>query len=105
MGKQNEIAVIRFQYGAGMRGVSEILTKPEQNKEELNNCMHANFSNSTKLQSVLNIFTSVFRGFHMSTHHQRKVVKDHSLRVVTSFQGSRLQNLFSPFRYNFLIVR
>ena len=105
MGKQNEIAVIRFQYGAGMRGVSEILTKPEQNKEELNNCMHANFSNSTKLQSVLNIFTSVFRGFHMSTHHQRKVVKDHSFRVVTSFQGSRLQNLFSHFRYNFLIVR
>ena len=63
MGTQNEIAVIRFQYGAGTWGVSDLLTKQEKNKEELNNCMHINFSNSTKLQSVLNIFTSVFRVF------------------------------------------
>ena len=39
MGKQTdiqEIAVIRLQYGAQTWGVSDILIKPEKNKEELN---------------------------------------------------------------------
>ena len=64
MGKQNEIAVIRFFSMELERGAFQIFSQnKKKNKEELNNCMHINFSNSTSLQSVLNIFTSVFRVF------------------------------------------
>ena len=54
---------LRLQYGAQMRGLSDIQTKPEENKEKLNIFYEdINFSNSTELQSIRTSFTNAFRG-------------------------------------------